>query len=131
MNPDATIRPASLTYGSPKRETPPAEPLHRAGQSAAPTVRRIACEVYSRVCGYFRPVKNWNIGKRREFDERLTYSVDVSLASTVPQPAGLFTPDEGETRAPGILGGGDIDTREPAAATVGAYRPDGDVRLSA
>ncbi|BAT71427.1 conserved hypothetical protein [Thermosulfidibacter takaii ABI70S6] len=28
------------------------------------------CEVYSRVVGYYRPVSNWNIGKRQEFKER-------------------------------------------------------------
>lgn len=27
-------------------------------------------EVYSRVSGYFRPVRNWNKGKREEFKER-------------------------------------------------------------
>lgn len=32
-------------------------------------------EVYSRITGYFRPVKNWNIGKREEFKERKTYKV--------------------------------------------------------
>jgi len=31
------------------------------------------CEVYSRVCGYFRPVSNWNKGKREEFKERRVY----------------------------------------------------------
>ncbi len=31
-------------------------------------------EVYSRVCGYFRPVANWNKGKREEFKDRKTYS---------------------------------------------------------
>ncbi len=30
-------------------------------------------EVYSRVVGYYRPVQNWNIGKKQEFSERLTY----------------------------------------------------------
>ena len=25
------------------------------------------CEVFSRVCGYFRPVTNWNKGKQEEF----------------------------------------------------------------
>jgi virulence-associated protein VapD len=34
------------------------------------------CEVYSRVCGYFRPVSNWNRGKQAEFKERLTYSTE-------------------------------------------------------
>ena len=29
-------------------------------------------EVYSRVCGYFRPVSNWNKGKKEEFAMRKT-----------------------------------------------------------
>jgi anaerobic ribonucleoside-triphosphate reductase len=33
------------------------------------------CEVYSRVTGYFRPVANWNIGKKEEFNNRLNYKV--------------------------------------------------------
>ncbi len=32
-------------------------------------------EVYSRVCGYFRPVSNWNRGKKEEFKDRKTYKV--------------------------------------------------------
>ncbi len=32
-------------------------------------------EVYSRVCGYFRPVSNWNKGKKEEFKERKTFVV--------------------------------------------------------
>lgn len=31
------------------------------------------CEVYSRIVGYFRPVQNWNIGKKEEFKERLEF----------------------------------------------------------
>ena len=30
-------------------------------------------EVYSRVVGYFRPVQNWNEGKKAEFKDRVTY----------------------------------------------------------
>jgi len=30
-------------------------------------------EVYSRVCGFFRPVQQWNKGKREEFRERKNY----------------------------------------------------------
>lgn len=33
------------------------------------------CEVYSRVCGYFRPVTNWNRGKVEEFKERKLFNV--------------------------------------------------------
>ncbi|MCP3966545.1 MAG: hypothetical protein GY718_09360 [Lentisphaerae bacterium] len=32
-------------------------------------------EVYSRVSGYFRPVANWNLGKKEEFKDRKTYEV--------------------------------------------------------
>jgi len=34
------------------------------------TVMVIDCEVYSRVCGYFRPVGGWNAGKKQEFQDR-------------------------------------------------------------
>jgi ribonucleoside-triphosphate reductase len=34
-----------------------------------------SCEVYSRVVGYYRPVQNWNDGKRQEFKDRVTFNV--------------------------------------------------------
>jgi len=34
-------------------------------------------EVYSRVCGYHRPVKNWNKGKKEEFKDRREYAVSA------------------------------------------------------
>ena len=33
------------------------------------------CEIYSRVCGYFRPVALWNKGKREEFKNRKYFKV--------------------------------------------------------
>ena len=39
-------------------------------------------EVYSRVTGYFRPVKNWNRGKREEFKDRKTYCSETSSKAT-------------------------------------------------
>jgi anaerobic ribonucleoside-triphosphate reductase len=33
-------------------------------------VLAIRAEVYSRVVGYYRPVNNWNDGKREEFKDR-------------------------------------------------------------
>ena len=30
-------------------------------------------EVFSRVCGYYRPVANWNKGKQDEYEERATF----------------------------------------------------------
>lgn len=34
---------------------------------------RTKCEVYSRVCGYIRPVEQWNNGKQAEFSDRLNF----------------------------------------------------------
>jgi len=33
-------------------------------------------EVYSRITGYYRPVKNWNEGKTQEFHDRQTYLIN-------------------------------------------------------
>jgi anaerobic ribonucleoside-triphosphate reductase len=33
-------------------------------------------EVYSRITGYYRPVKNWNEGKAQEFKDRQTYEIN-------------------------------------------------------
>ena len=41
----------------------------------------LKCEVYSRVCGYFRPVhtfdggSTWNKGKQEEFKDRKVYKM--------------------------------------------------------
>ncbi|MGM9873469.1 MAG: ribonucleoside triphosphate reductase [Bacilli bacterium] len=35
-------------------------------------------EVYSRITGYYRPVQNWNDGKRQEFKERQVYDLNKS-----------------------------------------------------
>ena len=37
--------------------------------------QKIPCEVYSRVCGYWAHVRNWNQGKRQEWAERKEYEV--------------------------------------------------------
>lgn len=37
---------------------------------------KVPAEIYSRVVGYFRPVNQWNNGKREEFSERKTYVVN-------------------------------------------------------
>ena len=39
-------------------------------------------EIYSRVCGYFRPVANWNKGKREEFKDRLSYKVPAAAVAS-------------------------------------------------
>ena len=37
-------------------------------------------EVYSRVCGFFRPVQQWNKGKQEEFSQRREYVVEQQAA---------------------------------------------------
>ena len=36
-------------------------------------------EVYSRITGYYRPVQNWNDGKREEYEERKEYDIASSV----------------------------------------------------
>lgn len=40
-------------------------------------VRVIETEVYSRVVGYYRPIQNWNEGKRMEFSQRNLMSLET------------------------------------------------------
>jgi len=41
--------------------------------------KKIPCMVYSRVCGFYRPVCGWNKGKTEEFKERKTYKIPKGL----------------------------------------------------
>jgi len=40
------------------------------------TTKRQPCEVYSRVCGYLRPVGQWNDSKQSEFEDRKMFRVN-------------------------------------------------------
>ena len=55
-----------------------------------------ACEVWSRITGYYRPVQNWNDGKVQEFQDRKEYQPDNS------QLEGRRLCDRGETAAPAV-----------------------------
>lgn len=33
-------------------------------------MKKIRCEIYSRISGYYRPVQQYNKGKQEEFSER-------------------------------------------------------------
>ena len=52
-------------------------------------------EVYSRITGYYRPVKNWNAGKTQEFKDRRTYKVE----GLVSRPLADFK-EEAQAAAP-------------------------------
>jgi anaerobic ribonucleoside-triphosphate reductase len=54
--------------------------LSRAADDSRTTIRmspiktnRQECEVYSRVTGYLRPVKQWNDAKEAEYNNRKTF----------------------------------------------------------
>lgn len=39
------------------------------------SVKGTECEVYARITGYYRSIKNWNKGKQAEYKQRTPYSV--------------------------------------------------------
>ena len=39
-------------------------------------MKKIPCEQYSRVVGYFRPISQWNIGQKQQFENRKTFNID-------------------------------------------------------
>jgi hypothetical protein len=38
--------------------------------------KKIPTEIYSRVVGYYRPVHQWNNGKKAEFEERKEFNAN-------------------------------------------------------
>lgn len=43
-------------------------------------------EVYSRIVGYFRPVQQWNIGKKQEYFCRKPFTVDPADGNILEFP---------------------------------------------
>lgn len=44
------------------------------------------CEVWSRIVGYFRPVDQWNKGKKSEYKDRMEYRIEVSGTRSYEAP---------------------------------------------
>jgi len=38
-------------------------------------MERTRTEIYARVCGYIRPVTQWNDGKQTEFEDRKVFKI--------------------------------------------------------
>jgi len=55
----------------------------RPGEECMSKERKVPVEVYSRVVGYFRPVNQWNKGKREEFSERKHFTVNTTAGASV------------------------------------------------
>jgi len=41
-------------------------------------MKRTKCEVYSRIVGYLRPLKQWNVGKQSEWKDRKVFNIGES-----------------------------------------------------
>ena len=61
-------------------------------------------EVYSRITGYYRPVQNWNDGKRKEFEDRREYNIDNSKFSGGTKNANGTCSCETKTEEPTVSG---------------------------
>ncbi|GMO30128.1 MAG: thiol reductase thioredoxin [Spirochaetaceae bacterium] len=55
----------------------------KAAREELANVQGAPAEVYSRIVGYYRSVRNWNKGKREEYGERKLYNAETSLAGAV------------------------------------------------
>jgi ribonucleoside-triphosphate reductase len=54
----------------------------------------MATEMYSRVTGYFRPVKNWNPGKQEEFRSRLMFGIPAERDAAIAPERAVEAPAE-------------------------------------
>jgi ribonucleoside-triphosphate reductase len=68
-------------------------------------------EIYSRVVGYLRPIKQWNPGKQAEFKLRQTYKTldqvkhsntgtNIKTSGDAPRPAALYGSNASQGKAP-------------------------------
>ena len=59
-----------------------------AARETLSSVKGTPAEVYSRIVGYYRSVRNWNLGKREEYGERRLYRIGTdglaAAASSLP-----------------------------------------------
>jgi ribonucleoside-triphosphate reductase len=70
-----------------------------AAREALSGAEGMPAEVYSRIVGYYRSVRNWNKGKREEYGERKLFKVgadDLVSPGISPPPAGSADKEKGE-----------------------------------
>jgi len=63
--------------------------------------QQVACEVFHRVVGYYRPVINFNNGKKEEFGDRTFFQLNESEMKSQKMPA--YTQEMRLTKGAGIL----------------------------
>ncbi len=55
----------------------------KSAKEALANVKGTETEVYARIVGYYRSVRNWNKGKAEEFKERKTFNVETPVKTAV------------------------------------------------
>jgi hypothetical protein len=68
---------------------------HNVTEDTSGPVKRVPCEVYSRVVGYLRPVQDWNEGKQQEFADRRVYALRESVPGGFDLEASASSSDAG------------------------------------
>ncbi len=77
-------------------------------------------EIYTRIVGYYRSLKNWNRGKREEYGIRRTYDMELSAAEAAPRSSDQ--PIEETTEQPTQTA--ETSAQAPALDATGKEAPD-------
>ena len=78
-------------------------------REALSSVEGTPAEVYSRIVGYYRSVRNWNLGKREEYGERRLFHFrgsELGAAGSSPFPQAAFTASPPDGGNGGCIAGG-------------------------
>ncbi|MDD2214016.1 MAG: ribonucleoside triphosphate reductase [Oscillospiraceae bacterium] len=81
-------------------------------------------EVYSRITGYYRPVKNWNDGKLQEFKDRQLYAVQTDSLPDPVQAAVKTAAENAAGAKPMAAAGPATGKREGKGQTRGQSQPE-------
>lgn len=67
------------------------------------TVHGSMTEVYARIVGYYRSVRNWNNGKKEEFSERKMFAHENPKTHTYAERLAVFNAGSSEVREPAFF----------------------------
>jgi ribonucleoside-triphosphate reductase len=73
-----------------------------AARESLSTVKGMPAEVYSRIVGYYRSVRNWNKGKREEYGERRLFRFDAESLKASAAPGSCEAGQAAEMAAPAV-----------------------------
>ncbi len=68
------MKPATIAHNK-NKQTSEEHDCCNCAQEAETNCCNKETQVYSRVVGYIRPIDNWNVAKKEEFEQRKTYKI--------------------------------------------------------